>query len=189
MHSKRSPPSDLTTKNLYSLLLSPNVPHTPPISLFLISHILLPTVVWIAQSVQRLATGWTVRGSNPGGARFSAPVQTDPGAHPASCTMGTGSLTGVESGRGVTLTPHPLLVPRSKNRVGLYNSTLRKGLRGLYKRVKPTANHNVARYINTSKNNFLVTKSWKCNQRIFRKRKTTTSRKLCYFKSSVSINT
>jgi hypothetical protein len=29
--------------------------------------------------------------------------------------MGTGSLPGVESGRGVTLTPHPFLVPRSKN--------------------------------------------------------------------------
>jgi hypothetical protein len=48
------------------------------------------------------------------GARFSAPVQTGPGAHPASCTMDTGSFPGVESGRGVTLTPHPLLVPRSK---------------------------------------------------------------------------
>jgi hypothetical protein len=53
-------------------------------------------------------------------ARFSAPVQTGLGAHPASCTMGTGSSPGVESGRGVTLTPHPLLVPRSKNRVELY---------------------------------------------------------------------
>ena len=28
------------------------------------------------------------------GARFSAPVQTGPGAHPASCTMGTGSFPG-----------------------------------------------------------------------------------------------
>jgi hypothetical protein len=28
--------------------------------------------------------------------------------------MGTGSFLGVESGRGVKLTPHPLLVPRSK---------------------------------------------------------------------------
>jgi hypothetical protein len=28
--------------------------------------------------------------------------------------MGTRSFPGVESGRGVTLTPHPLLVPRSK---------------------------------------------------------------------------
>ena len=44
---------------------------------------------------------------------FSAPVQTGPGAHPASCTMGTGSFPGVKSGRGVTLTPHPLLVPWS----------------------------------------------------------------------------
>jgi len=38
---------------------------------------------------QLLPTGWTVRGSNPGGARFSTPVQTCPEAHPASCTMGT----------------------------------------------------------------------------------------------------
>jgi hypothetical protein len=57
---------------------------------------------------------------NPVGAIFSAPVQTGPGAHPASCTMGTGSFQGIESGRGVTLTPHPLLVSRSKNRVELY---------------------------------------------------------------------
>jgi hypothetical protein len=44
-------------------------------------------------------------------ARFSAPVQTGPGAHPASCTMGTGSLPGVKSSRGMMLTPHHLLVP------------------------------------------------------------------------------
>jgi len=49
----------------------------------------------------------------PVGVRFSAPVQTGPGAHPASCSMGTGSFPGVKSGRGVTLTPHPLLVPWS----------------------------------------------------------------------------
>ena len=47
-------------------------------------------------------------------ATYSAPVQTGPGAHPASCTMGTGSFTGVKSGRGVTLTPHTLLVPWSR---------------------------------------------------------------------------
>jgi len=28
--------------------------------------------------LRRLPSGWTVRGSNPGGARFSAPVQTGP---------------------------------------------------------------------------------------------------------------
>jgi hypothetical protein len=70
-----------------------------------------------------IATGYGLDG--PGiesqwGARFSAPVQTGPGAHPASCTMGTGSFPGVESGRSVTLTPHSLLVSRSKNRVELY---------------------------------------------------------------------
>ena len=36
----------------------------------------------------------TVRGSNPGGARFSVPVQTGPEAHQAFCTMGTGSFPG-----------------------------------------------------------------------------------------------
>ena len=35
-------------------------------------------------------TGWTVRGiESPREQDFSAPVQTGPGAHPASCTMGT----------------------------------------------------------------------------------------------------
>jgi hypothetical protein len=33
------------------------------------------------------------------GARFSAPVQTGPGAHPASCKMRTGSFPGVKSSR------------------------------------------------------------------------------------------
>ena len=62
-----------------------------------------------------MATGYGLDGpgivSRWGGARFSAPVQTSPGAHPASCTMGTGSFAGVKSCRGVTLIPHPLLGP------------------------------------------------------------------------------
>ena len=44
----------------------------------------------------------------------SAAVQTGPGAHPASCTMGTGYFLKVKSGRGVALIPHLLLVPWSK---------------------------------------------------------------------------
>ena len=65
-------------------------------------------------SVVGIATSYGLDG--PGiesrwGARFSATVQTGPGAHPASCTMGTGSSLGVKGGRGVRLTPHPLLVP------------------------------------------------------------------------------
>jgi hypothetical protein len=40
------------------------------------------------------------------GAKFSAPIQTDPGAHPASCTMGTGSFPEVKRpGRGVDHPP------------------------------------------------------------------------------------
>jgi hypothetical protein len=49
------------------------------------------------------------------GTRFFAPVQTGPRAHSACCKKGTGSFLGVESGQGVTLNPHPLLVPRSKH--------------------------------------------------------------------------
>jgi hypothetical protein len=51
--------------------------------------------------------GWTLRGSNLGEGRdFSAPVQTIPGAHPAYCTMGTGSLPGVQRPkRGVDHSP------------------------------------------------------------------------------------
>jgi hypothetical protein len=61
-----------------------------------------------------IATGYGLDG--PGiesrwGARFSAPVQTGPGAHPTSCTMGTRFFPGVKSCRGVKLTPHPLLEP------------------------------------------------------------------------------
>jgi len=50
------------------------------------------------------------------GVRFPAPVQTGLGAHPASCTMGTGSYPEVKNGWGVTLTPHPLLLLWSRNK-------------------------------------------------------------------------
>ena len=54
--------------------------------------------------------------------RISTPVQTGPGAHPASCAMGTGSFSGVKrSGRGAD---H---LPPSKR----YTSTHPLGLRGL----------------------------------------------------------
>jgi hypothetical protein len=41
------------------------------------------------------------------------PVHTGPWAHPASCTLGTGSFLGAKCGRGVLMATHPLLVPRS----------------------------------------------------------------------------
>ena len=45
-------------------------------------------------NVVGIATGYGL----DGGARFSAPVQTGPGAHAASYTMGTGSFPGVKRG-------------------------------------------------------------------------------------------
>ena len=49
------------------------------------------------------------------GVTFPAPAQTGLGAHPASYTMGTGSILGVElPGRGVAHSPH--LAPRLKSR-------------------------------------------------------------------------
>ena len=48
----------------------------------------------------RLSYGLDGPGSNAGGDEIFPPVQTGPGAHPASCTMGTGSFPGVKCGRG-----------------------------------------------------------------------------------------
>jgi hypothetical protein len=65
-------------------------------------------------SVVGIATGYGLDGpriESRLGARFSAPVQIGPGAHPASCKMGNVSFQGVKSDRGLTLTPQPLLVP------------------------------------------------------------------------------
>jgi len=73
--------------------------------------------IFIKRRLHSVSTGYGLDGPGnrvPVGARFSAPVQTGPRAHPASCTMGTGSFPGVKGGRGVTLTPHPLQVPWSR---------------------------------------------------------------------------
>ena len=69
-------------------------------------HVITPNYDWLraGRSGDRI----------PVGARFSSPVQTGPGAHPASCKTGTGSFPGAKSGQDVTLTPHPPLVPWSR---------------------------------------------------------------------------
>jgi hypothetical protein len=55
----------------------------------------------------------------PVGTRFSAPVQTGLGVHPASCTMGTGSFPRVKRpGRGIDHTPP--CSAEVKERVELY---------------------------------------------------------------------
>jgi len=63
-------------------------------------------------------------------ARFFAPVQTCPGAHPASHTMGTGSFSVVKRpGCGFYHPPH--LALRLKQEWS-YTSTPSLGLRGLF---------------------------------------------------------
>jgi hypothetical protein len=63
------------------------------------------------------------------GARFSAPVQTGPGAHPASCTKGTGSFLGVKRpGRGAD---HPPPSSAEIMNEQSYTSSPPLGLRGL----------------------------------------------------------
>jgi hypothetical protein len=54
------------------------------------------------------------QGSNPRGGEIFRTCQERPGAHPASCKKCTGSFPSVKSGRGLRLTPHPLLVPWSR---------------------------------------------------------------------------
>jgi len=77
------------------------------------NHFAVSTVVLWTGSTVGIATVLRTGLSGdriPVGGRFSATNQTGPGVHPAHCTMGTGSFLGVKSGRGVTLTPHLLLV-------------------------------------------------------------------------------
>ena len=50
----------------------------------------------------------------PVGAGFSAPIHTGPGAHLASCMMGTGCLSRGSSGRGGALNTHPHVARRLK---------------------------------------------------------------------------
>jgi hypothetical protein len=73
------------------------------------------TYIWagIAQSVEQHATGWTIRGSNPGGSEI---VRTRPErlwGLPSLLHNGYGSFPGVKrQGRGVYHPPH--LAPRLK---------------------------------------------------------------------------
>jgi hypothetical protein len=69
---------------------------------------------------------------------LSAPVQTGPGAHPASYTMGTGSFPVVQRpGRGVDHPPH--LVPRLKKELS-YTSTHYEAFVACYRVKFPSLN-------------------------------------------------
>jgi len=77
----------------------------------------------------RFATGWTFRGSNPVGARFSATVQNGSGGHPAPYRMGTGPFPEVNRPERCVDNPHHL-VPKLKKAYS-YTYTSLVELRGL----------------------------------------------------------
>jgi len=66
------------------------------------------------------------------GAKFSAPVQTGPGAHPASCTMGTGAFPGDKERPGRDADPSPPSSAVGHERIELYIYSP-YGSYGLYK--------------------------------------------------------
>jgi len=85
--------------------------------------------VWLGRDSNSLRDGRSVD-RIPVGTRFSAPVQTSLGAHPASYTMDMGSLLRVKrSERDVYHPQH--LAPRL-NKEHSYTSTPPLGLRGLF---------------------------------------------------------
>jgi hypothetical protein len=89
-------------------LLKPDVKMLQIMIMF--NFVLLLYKTWIAQSVKRLATGWTVRGSNP---RLAKIIQTRPDrswGSPSPCTTSTGSFLGVKrrgGGGGCCWPPTP----------------------------------------------------------------------------------
>jgi len=63
------------------------------------------------------------------GVRFSAPIHTSPGAHPASCTIGIGSLSQGQNSQDVAITTHPYLARGLKKEYS-YTLTLPLGFNG-----------------------------------------------------------
>ena len=79
--------------------------------------ILMSVACWIGPgSVISVATGYRLDGLGIESwwGRDFPQLSRRPGAHPASWTMGTWSFPGIKNGWGMTLTPHPLLVPWSR---------------------------------------------------------------------------
>jgi hypothetical protein len=70
-----------------------------------LKQLLCQQAAGIAQSVWRLATGWTVWGSNPRRGEVFPAVQARLEVHPASSTMGRGYFPGVK--RPDSLADHP----------------------------------------------------------------------------------
>jgi hypothetical protein len=89
-------------------------------ALYSISCFYCSCVSRVAQSVQRLATGWTVRGSNPGGGEIFYTCPDRPWGPPSLLCNWYRVFPGCRKRPGRDADPSPLLVQRSKNRVELY---------------------------------------------------------------------
>jgi len=63
-------------------------------------------------------------GSNPGGDEIFRPFRPALWPTQPPYTMGTGSFPGVKCGKGVLLTTHPHLVPRSWKSIAIHLPTL-----------------------------------------------------------------
>jgi hypothetical protein len=74
----------------------------------------------VAQSISRLATGWTVRGSNPGGGEIFRTCPHRLWVPPSLLYNGYRVFPGGRKRPGHDVDPSPLSVPRSKIRVELY---------------------------------------------------------------------
>jgi len=87
--------------------------------------------VWaeIAQSVQRLATGWTVRGSNPGGSEIFRTRSDRPWGPPSLLYIGYRVFSGVKAAGAWRWPPTP---PSAEVKGRVYTSTPPLGLRGLF---------------------------------------------------------
>ena len=85
-------------------------------------HYVIISVGRVAQSVQRLTTGWTVRNRIPVGTRFSARPDR-PWDPPSLLYNGYQVFSGGRGGGGVGLTPHPHLMPKGPRKEQSYTST------------------------------------------------------------------
>ena len=70
--------------------------------------------------------------------RFSVPVQTGPGVHPASYTKGTSFLTGVNRPERDALITHPYLAPRLKKQWSYTHLSLHARLRRILQSMQHT---------------------------------------------------
>ena len=77
---------------------------------------------WLSRFSDTLRAGRSGDRIQVGGARFSTPVQTGPGANPASYTMGTGSFPGVKRpGRGGDHPPPSSAKVKEKIEIYIYS--------------------------------------------------------------------